>query len=82
MLQSSTAPSSSALPRVRTAIIGGGPCGLGAAWRLEEIARQGSDSYESDSSSPLVDDWILLESAPAAGGLAGSVVDPQGFTSV
>jgi hypothetical protein len=23
-------------------IIGGGPCGLGAAWRTEEIRRQGS----------------------------------------
>ncbi len=26
---------------MKIVIIGGGPCGLGAAWRAEEIRRQG-----------------------------------------
>jgi len=26
---------------MKIVIIGGGPCGLGAAWRTEEIRRQG-----------------------------------------
>lgn len=60
-----------AVPRVHTAIIGSGPCGLGAAWRLEELARLGL---------PNAADWTLIESAPASGGLACSVVDPAGFT--
>jgi hypothetical protein len=64
--------SASSPRRVHTALIGGGPCGLGAAWRLEELARQGV---------PLAEDWTLLEAAPTAGGLAGSVVDEKGFTS-
>ena len=60
-----------AIPRVKTAIIGSGPCGLGAAWRLEELARLGL---------PNSGDWALVDSAPESGGLASSVVDPQGFT--
>lgn len=46
-------------------IIGAGPTGLGAAWRLNERG------YEN---------WLLLEQAPFAGGLAASVVDEKGFT--
>jgi protoporphyrinogen oxidase len=46
-------------------IIGAGPTGLGAAWRLNQIG---------------CDDWILLESAGQAGGLATSYVDRKGFT--
>lgn len=29
------------LTRMKIVIIGAGPCGLGAAWRAEEIVRQG-----------------------------------------
>jgi len=46
-------------------IIGAGPTGLGAAHRLEEIGQH---------------DWLLLERAPAAGGLAASITDDKGFT--
>lgn len=49
----------------RFVIIGAGPTGLGAANRLEELG---------------IDDWLLLEKGPGAGGLAGSVTDDQGFT--
>ena len=49
----------------RVVIIGGGPTGLGAAHRLEELG---------------YDDWVLLEAAPTFGGLASSIVDDQGFT--
>jgi protoporphyrinogen oxidase len=46
-------------------VIGGGPAGLGAAWRLHELGHR---------------DWTLLEAAPEPGGLASSVVDEAGFT--
>ncbi|MGE0812978.1 MAG: NAD(P)/FAD-dependent oxidoreductase [Vicinamibacterales bacterium] len=49
----------------RVLIVGAGPTGLGAAWRLAALGRR---------------DWLLLEAEPAAGGLAGSVVDGHGFT--
>lgn len=53
----------SADPRI--VIIGAGPTGLGAAWRLQERGH---------------DNWQLLDAAPHAGGLASSFVDDQGFT--
>lgn len=46
-------------------IVGAGPTGLGAAWRLHEKGHV---------------DWLLFEAEEKAGGLAGSVIDPQGFT--
>jgi protoporphyrinogen oxidase len=46
-------------------IVGAGPTGLGAAWRL--AARGESD-------------WVLCEAGADAGGLAASVVDEHGFT--
>jgi protoporphyrinogen oxidase len=49
----------------RVLILGAGPTGLGAAWRLHELG---------------VTDWTLVEAATTAGGLASSVVDAQGFT--
>ena len=49
----------------RIVVIGGGPTGLGAAWRLHELGH---------------DDWVLLEATQDVGGLASSVVDEQGFT--
>lgn len=53
----------SAEPRI--AIIGAGPTGLGAAWRLQERGHT---------------NWTLFEAASEAGGLASSVVDAHGFT--
>jgi protoporphyrinogen oxidase len=50
---------------VRHLIIGAGPTGLGAAWRLEQRG---------------VQDWLLLEGGHVAGGLAQSIVDDHGFT--
>jgi len=46
-------------------IIGAGPTGLGAAWRLDALGYT---------------DWYLCESAATPGGLAASVVDEHGFT--
>jgi protoporphyrinogen oxidase len=49
----------------RIAIIGAGPTGLGAAWRLNERGHS---------------DWHLYEANSYAGGLATSIVDERGFT--
>jgi protoporphyrinogen oxidase len=49
----------------RFLIIGAGPTGLGAAWRLHELNQE---------------DWLILEAAPEPGGLARSFVDDKGFT--
>src|SRR5262245_43406215 len=46
-------------------ILGAGPTGLGAAWRLNEIGHT---------------NWSLFEASDHAGGLASSFVDDQGFT--
>jgi len=51
--------------RTSLLILGAGPTGLGAVWRL--LARGESD-------------WLLCEAAADAGGLASSVVDDDGFT--
>ncbi len=49
----------------RIIILGAGPTGLGAAWRLQERGHT---------------QWSLYEAAPEAGGLASSVIDAHGFT--
>jgi protoporphyrinogen oxidase len=49
----------------RIVIIGAGPCGLACG---RELARLGCH------------DWVILEGADHAGGLASSVLDPSGFT--
>jgi protoporphyrinogen oxidase len=46
-------------------IVGAGPTGLGAAWRLSALGHS---------------DWLLCEASDGPGGLAGSVVDAHGFT--
>ena len=51
--------------QVRNLIIGAGPTGLGAAWRLREA---GEESF------------LVLERADHAGGLAASFMDDAGFT--
>ncbi|MGQ0767361.1 MAG: protoporphyrinogen/coproporphyrinogen oxidase [Gemmatimonadota bacterium] len=50
---------------MRIVILGAGPTGLGAAWRLQERGH---------------DDWLLVESSDRAGGLAMSITDEAGFT--
>jgi protoporphyrinogen oxidase len=49
----------------RIVIIGAGPCGLGCARELRRLGHA---------------NWLLAEQQDVAGGHAGSVVDPQGFT--
>ncbi|MEX1181588.1 MAG: FAD-dependent oxidoreductase [Gemmatimonadota bacterium] len=46
-------------------MLGAGPTGLSAAWRLEELGHRS---------------WDLYEAGPVSGGLAASVMDEQGFT--
>jgi len=50
---------------MRIVIIGAGPTGLGAAYRLQELGHR---------------DWLLLEQSAVPGGLAASVTDEKGFT--
>ncbi len=45
-------------------IIGAGPTGLGAGARLHQLKQQ---------------DWLLVDAAPEAGGLACTDVTPEGF---
>jgi protoporphyrinogen oxidase len=52
-------------PEPRILIVGAGPTGLGAAWRLHELGHT---------------NWQLIERDDHAGGLASSVVDAAGFT--
>ncbi|MBN8555180.1 MAG: FAD-dependent oxidoreductase [Deltaproteobacteria bacterium] len=54
-----------AKPTEKVTILGAGPCGLGAAWRLKE---RGFEGFE------------IFEAVDHAGGLASSFVDSQGFT--
>lgn len=49
----------------RIAIIGAGPVGLGAAYRLQELGHR---------------DWVVFERNSHVGGLASSHTDPAGFT--
>ena len=53
----------SAEPRI--VIVGAGPTGLGAAWRLNELGHA---------------NWVLYEASDHPGGLASSFVDDAGFT--
>jgi protoporphyrinogen oxidase len=46
-------------------IVGAGPCGLACARELDRLGHR---------------EWLILERANHAGGLASSVVDPAGFT--
>ena len=50
---------------MRIIVLGAGPTGLSAAWRLQE-----HDHH----------DWLLLEASDRAGGLSMSVRDAAGFT--
>ena len=45
-------------------VIGAGPTGIGAAYRLQQLDA----------------DWLLVEGSPTPGGMAGSVTDEHGFT--
>ncbi len=49
----------------RMVILGAGPCGLGAGWRLKELG------YE---------DFVIYEKQTYPGGLASSYIDDKGFT--
>jgi protoporphyrinogen oxidase len=58
-------PEEIAVPDVGLLIIGAGPTGLGAAYRLRELGH---------------DDWLVLEASDGVGGLARSYTDNAGFT--
>lgn len=52
-------------------IVGAGPTGLGAAWRLNELAQRHLINPDLD--------WLLTEKSPIPGGMAASVTDAEGF---
>jgi protoporphyrinogen oxidase len=56
---------SNSMQHFRFIIVGAGPTGLGAAWRLHELGHE---------------DWLVVDGAHEAGGLARSFVDGKGFT--
>lgn len=53
-------------------IVGAGPTGLGAAWRLEELSHR-------QVINPALD-WLLTDKCEVPGGMAASVIDSEGFT--
>ncbi len=53
------------LQKIKFLIIGAGPCGLGTAYRLNELG---------------INDYLILEKEKYVGGLATSFVDQSGFT--
>ena len=52
-------------PSARIVVIGAGPTGLGAAWRMRELGHE---------------NFLVLEAHPYTGGLAHSFTDDAGFT--
>src|SRR3954462_16027768 len=56
-------PAAASEPRI--VIIGAGPTGLGAGYRLQELGHE---------------DWVILEANDYVGGLATSFTDDKGFT--
>jgi protoporphyrinogen oxidase len=63
--------------RARFALLGAGPTGIGAAWRLSQVlSSENADTAEGDDWLP----FLLLDQSPAPGGLAASVTTPEGFT--
>jgi len=53
------------MPKPKIVILGTGPCGLGAAWRLQELNH---------------DNFKVFEKSSYPGGLAASFTDEKGFT--
>ncbi|HMP71855.1 MAG TPA: FAD-dependent oxidoreductase [Kiritimatiellia bacterium] len=53
------------MKKVNVLIVGAGPTGLGAAWRLNELGER---------------DWLMVDSHDYPGGLAASFRDEHGFT--
>jgi protoporphyrinogen oxidase len=52
------------MPHVKMLILGAGPTGMGAAWRMHELGET---------------DWLMLEAAPVPGGMSASERDSAGF---
>jgi protoporphyrinogen oxidase len=48
----------------RVVVIGSGPCGLGAAWRLKELGHE---------------NYVVLEASSGPGGLSVTETDENGF---
>lgn len=63
--------------RVEVAILGAGPTGIGAAWRLSQrLCSHGNGAAKANGALP----FLLLDESPTPGGRAASVTTPEGFT--
>ncbi|HEY1428198.1 MAG TPA: NAD(P)-binding protein, partial [Candidatus Tumulicola sp.] len=58
------------LQHVDVLIMGSGPCGLGAAWRMQRLHDDGITNAR----------YIVVDAASGAGGSATSVTTGEGFT--
>lgn len=63
--------------RARFALLGAGPTGIGAAWRLSQgLPSKNGSAAQSDGWLP----FLLLDESPSPGGRAASFTTPEGFT--
>ena len=63
-MASTSSKQTSKAPQEKIVIIGSGPCGLGAAYRLQELGHE---------------DFLVLEAGHEAGGLSVTATDEKGF---
>jgi protoporphyrinogen oxidase len=68
--------------RARFAILGAGPTGIGAAWRLAQSRSPNHKDPAREETAEAGDllPFLLLDESPAPGGRAASVTTPEGFT--
>jgi protoporphyrinogen oxidase len=62
--------------RVKIAIVGAGPTGIGAAWRLSQEIPSWHESVSLGGTLP----FLLLDESRVPGGRAASFTTPEGFT--
>jgi protoporphyrinogen oxidase len=71
--------------RTRFALLGAGPTGLGAAWRLSQLPNGGRSEPNVDANSDADEHsgnllFLIIDESQFPGGRAASVTTPEGFT--